>query len=113
MPPSGCTTLKFSRRAHRQQHSSINLITCSAPFGLQISWWPFGREDDRLEWLEMTDYLPFDDNTQLARKIDRYPLSFTRNPSAPLIERPLTLSEKTGPTGLVRRLDAGPPDVSR
>ena len=61
----------------------------------------------------MADYLPFDDNTQLARKIDRYPLSFTRNPSAPLIQRPLTLTERTGPTGLVRRLNAGPLDLSR
>ena len=35
----------------------------------------------------MPDYQPYDDNTQVARKIERYPLSFTRNPSAPLIER--------------------------
>src|SRR5450755_2261379 len=62
---------------------------------------------------EMTDYLPYDDSTQLARKIDRYPLSFTRNPSAPLIERPLTRTERTGPTDLARRLNAGPLDLSR
>jgi len=61
----------------------------------------------------MADYLPYDDSTQLARKIDRYPLSFTRNPSAPLIRRPLTLTERTGPTGLIRRLNAGRLDLSR
>ncbi|HEY2846071.1 MAG TPA: protocatechuate 3,4-dioxygenase subunit beta [Bryobacteraceae bacterium] len=44
-------------------------------------------------------YDPYDDQTQLARYIDRYPLSFTRTPLAPLISRPLTLSERTGPTG--------------
>ncbi len=61
----------------------------------------------------MTVYQPFDDNTQVARKIDRYPLSFTRTPSAPLIARPLTLSERTGPTALERELRAGPVDLSR
>jgi protocatechuate 3,4-dioxygenase beta subunit len=43
------------------------------------------------------DYKPYDDDTQLARYIDRYPLSFTRTPLAPLIPRPLTLSERSGP----------------
>src|SRR5512144_2511535 len=45
------------------------------------------------------DYQPYDDGTQLARYIDRYPLSFKRTPLAPLIPRPLTLSERTGPAG--------------
>ena len=61
----------------------------------------------------MFDYRPYDDRTQVARKINRYPLSFTRNPSAPLIERPLTLTERTGPTGLEGDLHAGPLDLSR
>jgi protocatechuate 3,4-dioxygenase beta subunit len=61
----------------------------------------------------MIDYQPLDDNTQVARKIDRYPLSFTRTPSAPLIARPLTLTERTGPTGLQHELGAGPLDLSR
>ncbi len=61
----------------------------------------------------MLDYQPYDDNTQVARKIERYPLSFTRNPSAPLIERPVTLTERTGPFGLERELHAGPVDLSR
>ena len=67
-----------------------------------------------LELQEMAiDYRPYDDATQVARKIDRYPLSFTRNPSAALIHRPLTLTERTGPTGLERTWKAGPLDLSR
>ena len=42
-------------------------------------------------------YQPYRDDTQLARYIDRYPLSFKRTPLAPLVPRPLTLSERTGP----------------
>jgi protocatechuate 3,4-dioxygenase, beta subunit len=61
----------------------------------------------------MLEYQPYDDNTQVARKIERYPLSFTRNPSAPLIRRPITLTERTGPAGLERELHAGPLDLSR
>src|ERR1700719_4112481 len=52
------------------------------------------------------NYQPYDDRTQLARQIDKYPKSFTRNPAAPLIRRPLTLSERTGPIGLAHRLHA-------
>jgi len=59
------------------------------------------------------EYLPFDDRTQLARQIPKYPRSFTRTPSQPLIQRPLTLSEQTGPMGLERLLRAGPLDLSR
>jgi protocatechuate 3,4-dioxygenase beta subunit len=59
------------------------------------------------------DYRPYDDRTQVARKIDKYPKSFTRNPIAPLIPRPLTLSERTGPVGLPQRLHAGEIDLSR
>src|SRR5580698_6289265 len=61
----------------------------------------------------MSNYLPYDDTTQLARQIAKYPLSFTRNPSAPLLQRPLTLSERTGPAGWAGRLNAGPLDLSR
>jgi protocatechuate 3,4-dioxygenase beta subunit len=61
----------------------------------------------------MQEYQPYDDNTQMARYIKRYPRSFTRTPSAPLIQRPLTLTERTGPTGLERRLQASPLDLSR
>ena len=45
------------------------------------------------------EYQPYDDDSQLARYIDRYPLSFKRTPLTPLIPRPLTLSERTGPNG--------------
>lgn len=58
-------------------------------------------------------YSPYDDATQPHRYIDRYPKSFTRNPVAPLIERPLTRTELTGPTNLAERLHAGPLDLSR
>jgi protocatechuate 3,4-dioxygenase beta subunit len=59
------------------------------------------------------NYRPYDDRTQVFRKIDKYPKSFTRNPAEPLIERPLTLTERTGPIGLASRLKAGPIDLSR
>lgn len=61
----------------------------------------------------MVNYQPYDDSTQVARQIARYPLSFTRVPAAPLVARPLTLSERTGPTGLIQELGAGPLDLSR
>jgi len=51
-------------------------------------------------------YSPYDDRTQLAREIPRYHRSFTRNPSRPLVPRPVTLSERTGPTGLVEHFGA-------
>jgi protocatechuate 3,4-dioxygenase beta subunit len=59
------------------------------------------------------EYLPYDDGTQLARQIEGYPRSFTRTPSQPLIRRPTTLSERTGPTGLERRLKIGFEDGRR
>ena len=59
-----------------------------------------------------TDYAPYREETQLARYIQHYPRSFTRNPSQPLIERPLTLSEITGPTGLTPRLPLSPEDIA-
>jgi protocatechuate 3,4-dioxygenase, beta subunit len=58
-------------------------------------------------------YSIYDDRTQADRLIDRYPKSFTRVPSQPLIHRPLTLSEKTGPTGLDAKLRASNLDMSQ
>ncbi|HEV8413263.1 MAG TPA: protocatechuate 3,4-dioxygenase subunit beta [Bryobacteraceae bacterium] len=58
------------------------------------------------------DYQPYDDATQLARYIDRYPLSFKRTPLAPLIPRPLTLSERTG-LAAADLFPTGPLDLSR
>ncbi len=63
--------------------------------------------------MKTAEYQPYDDRTQLARQIPGYPRSFTRTPSQPLIERPLTLSELTGPVGLERRLETGDGDLSR
>lgn len=59
------------------------------------------------------EYSPYDDKTQLARQIPRYPLSYTRIPSQPLIQRPLTLSERTGPAGLEQRFGMDSRDLSR
>jgi protocatechuate 3,4-dioxygenase, beta subunit len=55
----------------------------------------------------MKDYSLYDDRSQMLRYIDRYPKSFTRNPAEALIERPLTLTERTGPVNLIeaRSLD--------
>jgi protocatechuate 3,4-dioxygenase beta subunit len=58
-------------------------------------------------------YQPYDDGTQLARQIPRYPKSFTRTPMAPLVARPLTRTELTGPSGLAARLGVEELDLSR
>jgi protocatechuate 3,4-dioxygenase beta subunit len=58
------------------------------------------------------EYAPYDDHTQSARYIQNYPRSFTRNPSQPLISRPLTLSELTGPLALDQRLGISPEDIA-
>ncbi|PWU03572.1 MAG: protocatechuate 3,4-dioxygenase subunit beta [Terriglobia bacterium] len=62
--------------------------------------------------LPQTAYLPYDDRTQTLRQIKGYPRSWTRTPAQPLIERPLTLSELTGPTGLEEKLNLGNGDFS-
>jgi protocatechuate 3,4-dioxygenase beta subunit len=67
----------------------------------------------KTEALPRIEYLPYEDRTQLARQIKGYPRSFTRTPAQPLIRRPLTLSELTGPTGLERVLEIGDGDLSR
>ena len=58
----------------------------------------------------MKDYDLYDDRSQMLRYIDRYPKSFTRTPKQPLIERPLTLTERTGPVSVV---EVGQLDMSR
>jgi protocatechuate 3,4-dioxygenase, beta subunit len=62
--------------------------------------------------LPQIEYLPYDDRTQTARYIKGYPRSWTRNPSQPLVERPLTLSELTGPAELQRKLEICDGDFS-
>src|SRR5262252_828037 len=61
----------------------------------------------------MLDYGPYNDRTQMDRQIQRYPKSFTRVPSQPLIKRPLTLTEHTGPANLQERFQARTADLSR
>jgi len=56
------------------------------------------------------EYDLYDDRSQMLRYIDRYPKSFTRTPKQPLIERPLTLTERTGPVDVI---DAGMLDLAR
>ena len=53
------------------------------------------------------DYSPYDDRTQMFREIDQYTASSTRVPASPLVPRPLTLSERTGPVELARKWNAG------
>jgi protocatechuate 3,4-dioxygenase beta subunit len=55
------------------------------------------------------EYSLYDDRSQMLRYIDRYPKSFTRTPAEPLIERPLTLTERTGPVNLFH---SGPLNLS-
>ena len=58
------------------------------------------------------EYDPYREETQLARYIQHYPRSFTRNPAQPLVQRPLTLSEVTGPVDLTPRLPLSGPDLA-
>jgi|SRR5579871_5041253 len=62
--------------------------------------------------LPQVEYRPYDDSTQSLRYIKGYPRSFTRNPSQPLIERPLTLSELSGPFEPERRVEICDGDFS-
>lgn len=62
---------------------------------------------------QLKDYAPYDDATQVWRYIERYPKSFTRTPLAPLIQRPMTRTERTGPVDLAARFHAGTLDLSR
>jgi len=59
------------------------------------------------------EYAPYDEKTQMARYIQHYPRSFTRNPSQSLISRPLTLTERTGPLALEERFGITPADIAR
>jgi protocatechuate 3,4-dioxygenase beta subunit len=59
------------------------------------------------------EYQPYEDATQILRQIPRYPRSFTRTPAQPLIRRPLTLSEKTGPIHAADLLAESGRDLSR
>jgi protocatechuate 3,4-dioxygenase beta subunit len=58
-------------------------------------------------------FRPYDDAGQPAVLIPGYKETLTRNPARPLIVRPATLSEITGPTQLARKLPTGMRDLSR
>lgn len=58
------------------------------------------------------NYAPYDDRSQILRQIQGYPRSFTRVPGVLLVERSLTLSERTGPNRLERRLPLSNGDFS-
>src|SRR5690348_10375634 len=66
---------------------------------------------DKSELTEI-EYTPYREETQLARYIKDYPRSFTRNPAQPLIERPPTLSELTGPVALEQRFGVSQEDLA-
>ena len=68
--------------------------------------------EEHLPRAAKVEYEPYEERTQLARYIQNYPRSFTRNPSQPLIQRPLTLTERTGPRDLERRLPIDGHDMS-
>ncbi len=52
-------------------------------------------------------YRPYDDATQPAMVIPGYRETFVRVPKQPLFQRPLTLTELTGPTRLAQKLKPG------
>jgi protocatechuate 3,4-dioxygenase beta subunit len=58
-------------------------------------------------------YLPYDEAEQPVRAIDGYPRSLLRTPLGPFVSRPLTRTERTGPTNLAQRLAMGPDDLSQ
>lgn len=55
----------------------------------------------------------YDEASQPAMRIAEYRESLLRSPSRPLYERPVTLTEITGPLKLERKLQAGVNDLSR
>lgn len=63
----------------------------------------------------MTDktYDPYDDLLQSPHRVQGYTRTFTRTPDASFIPRPLTLTERTGPVALDRRLPASQADLTR
>ena len=58
-------------------------------------------------------YEPYEDRLQSRHRVPGYTRTFSRTPDAPLIPRPLTLTELTGPIGLDRRLPASRTDLTR
>ena len=58
-------------------------------------------------------YQPYDDSTQTAHRVQGYARTFVRTPDAAFIDRPLTLTERTGPLGVEQRMMVGTADFTR
>jgi protocatechuate 3,4-dioxygenase, beta subunit len=63
--------------------------------------------------LANTIYQPYDDGNQTPHRVQGYARTFSRTPDAPFVERPLTLTERTGPLGVEQRLAVGSADFAR
>lgn len=60
-----------------------------------------------------TIYQPYDDSSQTPHRVQGYARTFSRTPDAPFVERPVTLTERTGPIGVEQRLAVGAADFTR
>jgi protocatechuate 3,4-dioxygenase, beta subunit len=114
--PEGLTKTKDKRWGKGGLDKTASMIE-SPFFELQRPWSRNAAMQDatKQDIIETSDveYGPYREETQLARLIDKYPRSYVRNPSQPLIERPVTLSERTGPVHMEQRLALSAPDISR
>ena len=59
-----------------------------------------------------TIYQPYTDSKQTPHRVQGYARTFTRTPDA-FVERPVTLTERTGPLGVEQRLAVGSADFTR
>ena len=58
-------------------------------------------------------FVPYDERMQPTPKIVGYKETQIRSPNQPLLKRPVTLSEITGPLDLASKLSVGTNDLSR
>jgi protocatechuate 3,4-dioxygenase, beta subunit len=59
-----------------------------------------------------TIYKPYDDSNQAPHRVQGYARTFSRTPDARFVERPMTLTERTGPIGVEHRLAVGSADFT-
>jgi hypothetical protein len=59
-----------------------------------------------------TVYQPYADSNQTPHRVEGYARTFTRTPVS-FVERPVTLTERTGPLAVERRLAVGTADFTR
>lgn len=57
-------------------------------------------------------FAPYDDRTQPTARIEHYAETWVRTPDRPLVRRPMTLTEITGPTRLAAKLKPGNNDLA-